>query len=119
MELNIYNIPINTLYRFDINKYVWTTYLTETRGNSHKQDRPLKVTEVYEITDEGYMRLVASGKLINEPDKGDFSREFGIFDYDKETTTNFKVTMYLHEVGLKELYELRNAVARTYRKNNK
>ena len=116
MEVNVSNIPLNTLYRFDINKYIWKTKIHETRGGKHKQDIPFIVTEVYEITQEGFFRLVASGKLTTEPGKRDF-REFGIFDYDKNVTNNFKTTMHLEELKLNEWYELRDAVRKTYNRN--
>ena len=115
--LSVNNLPINTIYRFDTNKYLRTTQLMETRGGKHKQDVPFKVTEVYEITQDGYIKLLASGKLTSEPGKRDNSREFQIFDYDTNNTKYFRITMYLHEVNLDELYELRDAVIRN--KNRK
>ena len=116
-ELNVFNIPINTLYRFDVNKYVFTTILAETRGGIKRTDNPVKVTEVYELTDEGYIKRLASGKLTTEPGKRDFTKEFSIFDYDKKTTTNFKISMYLEELKLNDLFELRDAIAKTYQRN--
>ena len=115
MEINVSNMAINTLYRFDTNKYVWTTKLSETRGGTHKEGGSFDVTEVYEITNEGYIKLVASGKLNVNPN----NNEFEIFDYDKETTTSFKVTMHMQQVSLNELHEIRDAVARNYSKANK
>ncbi len=113
MGLNVYNMPKNTLYRFDINKYVWTTDLMKKRSNN-KEDAD--TTEVFEITDEGYMKLLASGKLVTEEDS---KNEFGIFDYEKNGITSFKVTMELEELKLKDLYMLREAIAINNRKKNK
>ena len=119
MELNVWNIPINKLYRFDTNKYIYKTKLSETRGGSHKEKGTFEVVEVYELTMEGYTRLVASGKMVDEPLNRQNEREFQIFDYDKNETIPFKVSMYLQEVTLKELYELREGIARNNRKNKK
>ena len=119
MEVNVANMPINTLYKFDTNKYVWSTLLKETRNGNYKQDEFVKFTEVYEITEEGYMRLIASGKLVDNPEVFDYSKEFAIFDYDKDDTISFKVTMFLQEFGINELHELREAIAKNYNKRNK
>ena len=119
MEVNVSNMPINTLYRFDTNKYVWSTMLNETRNGHYKQSEFTKFTEVYEITNEGYMNLIASGKLVDNPDVFDYSKEFAIFDYDKDDTISFRVTMFLEELDIKELNELREAIARNYHKANK
>ena len=112
-------MPLNTLYRFDTNRYVFSTMLNETRNGNYKQDKSIRFTEVYEITEEGYMNLVASGKLVDNPNVFDYSREFAIRDYDKDDIINFKVTMFLEELELKELQELREAIAKNYNKRNK
>ena len=119
MEVNVSNMPINTLYRFDTNRYVFSTMLNETRNGNYKQEDATRFTEVYEITDEGYMSLVASGKLIDNPNVFDYSKEFAIRDYDRDDVISFKVTMFLEEVGIKELHELREAIARNYNRRNK
>ncbi len=118
-DLNVSNIPLNTLYQFDINKYIWTTMLNETRGGKHIQEAPFKVTEVYEITLDGFIKLVTSGKLTSEPGKRDLTREFEIFDYDEETTKSFRIPMRLQELKLNNLYELRDAVRKNSLKNKK
>ena len=101
-----------------INK-MWEEYeLTPNNVQDYqKTDNPVKVTEVYELTDEGYIKRLASGKLTTEPGKRDFTKEFSIFDYDKKTTTNFKISMYLEELKLNDLFELRDAIAKTYQRN--
>lgn len=119
MELNVWNIPKNRIYRFDTNKYLYKTKLFETRGGKHIDDGYFDVAEVYELTMEGYTKLVASGKMTDEPLKRQSDREFEIFDYDDNKTYRFKVTMHLQEVSLDELYELRDGISRNYRKMNK
>ena len=119
MEINVSNIPLNTIYKFDVNKYIWTTMLTESRDGSIKHNNPVKYAEVYEITKEGYMKLLASGKLVHNKNNDGYSQGFAIEDYNEKSKTDFRITMYLREVTLRELYELRDAIAFNYKKMKK
>ena len=42
MELNVSNMPLNTIYRFDTNKYVMSTMLKETRDGNYIANEPKK-----------------------------------------------------------------------------
>ena len=119
MAVNVSNIPLNTIYRFDINKYVMSTMLTNTRGENYPLREPTRFTEVYQIDDDGYLYRVASGTLIDNPMIYDFAHGFAIRDYDKDMVVSFKISMNLEKVGLKELYELQAAVAQNYEKRKK
>jgi len=119
VEINVSSIPLNTIYRFDVNKYIWSTMLSESRDGSIKHKKPIKYTEVYEITKDGYMRLVASGNLVHNKSNDGYSQGFAIENNDDKSKTDFRVTMYLHEVTLRELYELRDAIAFNYKKMKK
>ena len=110
-------MPINALYQFDTNKYVYSTLLTESRGGSEKHEKPVLYTEVYEITNDGYRRLVASGKLVPNKDIPDYNLGFAIVDPDKKETIDFKISMYLTEMKINDFDELCDAVARNHKKN--
>ena len=114
MKLDVSNMPINTLYRFDINKYVWSTMLSESRNGNNKQSAPIRYTEVYEITNEGYIKLLASGALVPNKNEYDYVKGFSIWDYDQEKRVDFKITIYLEELKLKDFYELHKAVEKNY-----
>ena len=119
MKIDVSNMPINILYRFDVNKYVWSTLLTESKEGKYKTDEPQRYTEVYEITDNGYIKMISSGRLLPNVDYYDYSRGFSIWDYDQEKKYDFKVTTQLEELKLKDLYEIRDAVALNYRLGKK
>ena len=117
MEINVSNIPLDTVYRFDVNKYVLATMLDSTREGEYPLKEAKKFTEVYQIDEDGTLSRIASGELINDPSVYDFNRGFTIKDYDKDMNISFKVTMKLEEVGLDKLYELRSLVEKNYNKN--
>ena len=119
MKLGVSNMPSNTLYKFDINKYVWSTMLNESRSGNYKQNQPIRYTEVYEISEEGYINLIASGRLTPSDDVVDYTKGFSIWDYDKEGKINFNIKNDLQEIKLNELYEIRDAIGRNYRGMNK
>lgn len=119
MEINVKNMPLDTVYRFDTNKYVMATMLKETRDGNYPLNEEKRFTEVYQIDNDGALNRIASGTLIDDPDVYDFNHEFAIRDYDKEMSVSFNVTMHLQEVGLDELYELRAAIEKNYNKNKK
>ena len=116
MGINVSNMPLNTIYRFDVNKYVMSTMLTETRDGD-KLKKPTKLIEVYKIDNDGVLLRMASGTLIDKPNVYDYDHLFAIRDMDKDMTISFKVPMYLQEISLNELYELRSAIAKNFNKN--
>ena len=118
MKMNVKNIPLNTVYRFDVNKYVLSTMLDRTRDGQSIFTEPKKFTEIYQISEDGVLLRIASGTLIDNPEVYDFNRGFAIKDYDKDMILSFKVPFELQEVGLKELYELRLAIEKNYNKRN-
>ncbi len=115
MQYNVSNMPLNTFFRFDTNRYVFSTMLFETRNGNYKLDKPTKFTEVYEIGMDGSMKLVASGRLIENPSVYDYTTNFAIMDYDQDDTIQFHISMYLQEVSKEELKEIREAVANNKR----
>ena len=119
MELNVKNMPLNTIYRFDTNRYVLSTMLTETRGENYPLKEPTKFIEVFQIEDDGRLHRSASGTLVDNPDVYDFNHEFAIRDYDKDMVVSFKVSTHLEEVPIDELYDLRSAIEKNFKKSNK
>ena len=115
MSYNVSNMPLNKLFRFDTNRYVWSLMLFETRNGNYKLDKPTKFTEVYEIGMDGNMNLISSGRLIDNPSVFDYTTNFAIMDYDKDDTIQFKITMNLQEVTNEEMEALRQAISRNYR----
>lgn len=113
MEINISNMPENEVYRFDTNKYVISTMLKETRGNSVPLRESTKFFEVYKFDKDGTILRMASGTLIDSKDNS-----FSIKDLDNNMIINFKIAHKLELVPLKELYELRSSIERNYKKEN-
>ncbi len=119
MKNNVANMPMNTLYKFDDNRYVIALMLNNTRNGNYPMNEPKRFTEVYQIDPDGLMSRVASGSLVNNPAVYDFDKNFSIMDYDMDELISFNVTMPLQEVGLDELYKLRNSIARSYNSRNR
>lgn len=110
MGLNVSNMPLNTLYKFDDNRYVISFMLDATRNHSYPLNKPKRFTEVYQVDANGVMTRVVSGDLINKPDVYDFDKMFSIKDCDMDQIFSFKINKPFHEVELNELYKLRDAV---------
>ena len=119
MKVNVSNMPLGTLYKFDDNRYVIALMLYETRNGNYKSKEPSRFTEVYQIDGDGYMSRMASGSLVNNPDVFDFDKNFSIMDYDMDMNINFAVNGGLKETSLEELYKLRDAIARSYEEKNR
>ncbi len=119
MRLNVSNMPMNKLYKFDNNSYVWSVMLKETRGGNYPSNEPSKFTEVYRIDGTGSLVRVASGRLVDNPSINDFDHRFSIFDYDADCDYSFFVEMPLQEANLDELYKLRDAIATNYNRVHK
>ena len=119
MELNVSNIPMNTLYKFGDNYYVISLMLDQTRNNTYPLDKPKRFTEVYKLDPDGIMTRVTSGILVDNSAAYNFNEEFAIRDYDMDDIFSFKVNMPLKEVGLEELYKVRDAIARSYKASKK
>jgi len=119
MALNVSNMPMNTLYKFANNSYVWSIMLKETRGGNYRDTESSKYTEVYRIDDTGRLLRETSGRLVSNPDAMDFNKRFSIFDPDADCCYSFFVETPLEEVNMHELYRLRDAIARSYESRNK
>ena len=117
MKVNVSNMPLGKLYKFDDNRYVIKLKLTETRGGNYPSNEPHVFTEVYQIDGMGFMERIVSGNLINNRSVFDFDKNFAIFDYDQDTSYSFGVTEF-KEASLEELYKLRAAVEREYNRRN-
>ncbi len=115
MERNVSNMPLNTLYRFDDNRYVWTVELNETRAGNYKSKEPIKLTEVYVVDGSGLMSRLVSGRLNVNPAINDFNHRFSIFDYDKDTEYSFMIKGPFREAKLDEVYKLRDIIEREYK----
>ena len=114
MGLNVKNIPLDTVYRFDTNKYVMATMLNETRGGNLITEKPKRFTEIYQFDMDGSLIRTTSGVLIDNPNLYDFEHVFAIKDYDNDMTISFKIPIHLQKVGLDELYELRAGIEKNY-----
>ena len=118
MEINVSNMPMNKLYKFADNSFVWSVMLSETRGGNYKQNTPTKFTEVYRVDGTGFMIRAASGRLVDNPAINDFNHRFSVFDYDNDMELSFFVEMPLKEATLDDLYMLRDSIARSYEEKN-
>ena len=114
MALNVSNMPMNRLYKFADNSYVWSIMLKETRGGNYRESEPSKYTEVYKIDATGRLMRETSGRLVSNPDAMDPNKRFAIFDPDADCCYSFFVETPLEEANLDELYKLRDAIARSY-----
>ncbi len=119
MKINVSNMPINTLYKFDDNKYVMALMLKETREGGYPSNKASRFTEVYQIDDTGFISRIASGKLIDNPSVYDFDKLFAIKDMDMDTIMSFAVTKPLKEVNLNELYQVKEAISKSNSIKNK
>lgn len=115
MKKDISNIPLNTIYRFDINKYIMAT-MQKGDNDTFISDEPKRILWVYQIDNDGSLIRIAHGTLVDKPDVYDYSRGFSIQDFDKDMNVSFRVTMELQELTLNELYDLKDAVAKNYKK---
>lgn len=119
MKVNVSNMPINKLYKFADDSFVFSTMLKETRGGNYPQNTPTKFTEVYRIDGNGFMQRVASGNLVDNPSINDYDHRFSIFDYDKDMALSFFVETPFEEADLNDLYKLRDSISRSYNGRNK
>ena len=119
MELNVSNMPMNKLYKFADNSFVWSVMLNETRNGNYQQEKPFKFTEVYRIDGTGFMKRVASGRLVDNPAINDYEHRFSIFDYDNDMELSFFVETPFKEAELADLYKMRDAISRSYNSRNK
>ena len=115
-EINVSNMNVNTAYRFDINKYVCTTIVMESRNGTKKFSEPVKCTSVYELTDEGYLKPLASGELIPNKEVPSYIEGFSIRDFDTNEISNYKAPMYLQEISFDDLNDLKEFVSISHRK---
>lgn len=113
--MNVSNMPMDKLYKFADNSYVWSTMLYETRNGNYKNDKPSKYTEVFRIDGNGLLSRVASGRLVDNPSINDYEHRFAIFDYDNDTTYSFFVETPFREANLDELYEIKELMEQRIR----
>ena len=118
MKVNVSNMPMDKLYKFNDNSFVWSTMLSETRGGYFKQEKPSKFTEVYKIDETGFMKRVASGRLVDNPAINDFDHRFSIYDYDNDMDFSFFVKTF-EEADLEDLYKMRDSIDKSYSNRNK
>ena len=119
MKTNVSNMPLNKLYKFADDSFVWSTMLTETRGRSYIQNEPMKFTEVYRIDDTGFMKRAASGKLVDKQGNNDYEHRFVIHDYDNDMDFSFFVETPFEEANLDDLYKMREAVTKSDQEKQK
>ena len=116
MKTNVSNMPINTLYKFDDNRYVIKLMLKETRDGNYPSNEASEFTEVYEKNTDGYMYRKVSGILVDNPDVFDFNKQFAIYDPDNDMQITFEVKEFNEHV--EELSEVRQAIEREYNRSH-
>ena len=109
--INVLNIPLNTLYKFAYNRFVFTTMLNSTRLGSYYSEKPFRVMEVYELDSDGNMIKLVSGKLIDNSRVFGFDKTFIIYDYDQDYSYAFDIQMPLEEASKEELEKLHEALS--------
>ena len=114
---NVKNIPLNNLYQFDNNKYVWRIEGNYIDSDGH--NKPIILTEVYELGKNDTLDLISSGKLIENDDVYKDYHDFTIFDYNKNVTTSFQTTMNLTPAPLMIIYKLRDTISKMYHNEKK
>ena len=105
MKINVSNLPLNRLYQFDNNHYICSMMLDETRRHKYQLDKPKRFTEVYRFSDDG-IEILASGEVVDNSKLYNFDRNFAIFDFDRNDTIDFNITMPLKDITLDKSYEL-------------
>ena len=105
MRLNVSNIPLNTVYKFNCDSYIIAVMLNETRRGKYRLREPKRFTEIYQNND-GVMVRVVSGEIVDNPRLYNYDRNFAIFDYDTNEVYNFNVDMPLIDVTSDELYKI-------------
>ena len=114
MAINVSNMPMNKLFKFGENSYVWSVMLNETRDGNYHNSEKRKYTEVYRIDANGNLVRIASGSLIDNPSINDYDNRFSIFDYDQDSGYSFFVEQPFKEANLDDLYKLRDSIAKSY-----
>lgn len=109
-HLNVLNMPINTLYKFAENRYVYSLMLNSTRLGSFCSEEPTRFTEVYEIDNDGNMIKLVSGKLIDNARVFNLDKTFIIYDYDQDLSYAFDIQIPLQEANIIELKKLKEAL---------
>lgn len=109
-HINVLNMPINTLYKFAENRYVFSLMLNSTRLGNFYSEEPMRFTEVYEIDNDGNMIKLVSGKLIDNPRVFNLDKTFLIYDYDQDLSYAFDVQIPLEEASLQEVKKLKEAM---------
>ena len=117
MSVNVSNMPMNRLYKFGDNSYVWSVMLNETREGIYRNDESRKYTEVYRIDENGVLTRIASGSLVDKPSTNDYDKRFAIYDYDKNCVLSFFIEKPISEVNLDDLYKLRDSIPKDYKRN--
>ena len=109
-NINVLNMPLNTLYKFAHNRYVYASMLNSTRLGDHYSEEPARFTEVYEIDSNGDMVKLVSGKLIDNSRVFNLDKTFIIYDYDQDLSYAFDVQFPLEEATIEELEKLKEAL---------
>ncbi len=100
MKITIENMPLDTVYQYGKDCYIWKTKRTSTRGGNYSSSEEHVYTEVFDTRKDGTIYCSCSGNLVTNPgiykndglnDKGCFA----IFDYDQDCMYSFAQTMPL------------------------
>ena len=95
-ELTIYNMPENVLYQFSDRGYVWKVQRPSTINGSNQSNEPNIYTEVYFKGNDGVVKCLWSGHLINKSEAIP-KNKFAIFSYDRDDTSMFGINIPLRE----------------------
>ena len=109
-HINVLNMPLDTLYKFAYNRYVFASMLKSSRLGNYCSEEPIRITEVYEIDSNDNMIKLVSGKLIDNSRVFNFDKTFIIYDYDQDLSYAFDVQMPLEEANSLELLKLKEAI---------
>ena len=118
-KYTITNIPLNKVFKFSENRYVWKTTRNSTRKGNYDGKEYIS-TEIFTKDKLGKISCIWDGQLVTNPslykkDGLDNNNCFRIFSYDMDCGANFEQKIELVEAPIeiqKEILALENASAK-------
>ena len=117
MGLNVKNIKLNSIYKFDDGKYITIRVTNKTANGIRINKGPKELVFVYEV-ENGSIINVISGRIVDKMEEYDINKEFMIIEYDSEKPYTYQINKPLEEVTLIEALRLKKMIVMYNHRNN-
>lgn len=114
MGLNVNNLRMEGIYRFDDDKYIMLHNTFKTMKGNRIKNGPVPLVFVFEFED-GLIKNGICGRFFYKKEEYDINKEFFIADYDSNTIHEFKIRIPFQEIYFtasktmrEELFRYRN-----------